>query len=73
MNNAGVYIRPTEDPENARKVIHVNFTSTVDFTNRILGRLAENGKVVFLSSLLGKLSYHTGKSLEALQNPKITY
>ena len=52
--------------------LQTNFFSTISFTEKVLPYLADDGKVIMVSSTLGLLSAQGGDVVKALEDPKLT-
>ena len=64
INNAGISsLAPTE--EQKHQIIQTNYLGTVYLTEKLLPLLAADGKVIFVSSTLGSISYQ-GPTLKAI-------
>ncbi|OLY85742.1 Carbonyl reductase [NADPH] 3 [Smittium mucronatum] len=58
VNNAGIMPKD-QDLETAKTTIQTNYFGTVSMTSSLLELMNVKGRVVFISSTLGKLSYHS--------------
>ncbi|CAK61271.1 unnamed protein product (macronuclear) [Paramecium tetraurelia] len=63
VNNAGV----NQDP---RKIIDINLIGTIDVTEQLLSTLKDDGKVILISSILGKLENQPQDLKETLLKKK---
>jgi len=77
INNAGMTDRRDWDdqwkmpPEKQKEIIQTNFISTVKFTQKILPWLSPNGKILMMSSNLGRLSWQGEPVRNFLRNPQL--
>ena len=71
INNAGFgYLRDTL--EERLDTLKVNFFGTVELTEKLLPYLAEDGKIIMVSSENGLLSWQPAKMHKILDNPGLT-
>jgi len=71
INNAGVAFNP-DGPDLGKHVMKTNFTSVVQLTEKLIPLLAEDGKVLFVSSIMGQLGLQGATLREALTDEKLT-
>jgi len=67
VNNAGV-----KQPKDAPFTINVNTLCTAKLTEKLLPLLSDDGKVIMISSMLGKLQNHGPEVIKLLTNPDLT-
>ena len=61
-----------ESPQIRLDTLQTNFFSTIKLTDKVLPYLADDGKVINVSSTLGSLSGQKGEAAKALEDPQLT-
>ncbi|EAR88647.1 oxidoreductase, short chain dehydrogenase/reductase family protein (macronuclear) [Tetrahymena thermophila SB210] len=77
FNNAGVFdqdkdtgARPSK--ETAEYTLNINFINTVEFTEELYPLMTDDGKIVVISSFLGKLEHQPEAAKQILVNENLT-
>lgn len=70
VNNAGVSSQSPGTVENYNDIVGTNYHATVDLTEKLLPLLADDGRIIMLSSILGKLTNITPTYESFLSQPK---
>ena len=68
VDNAGIGQGPNPTNDWNAKMITTNFINTVSLTNKLLPYLAQDGKIIVISSTLGSLAFHKEKGVEILNS-----
>lgn len=71
INNAG-YFHKKPDPEGLMLTLSTNFFSVVNLTEKILPSLTDDGKIIQISSGMGKLHVQGTEIKDKLSNPVLT-
>ena len=71
VNNAGIASK-AGDVEGRLNTIDTNFTKTVEITEKVLPHLANDGKIIMVSSQLGELNLQGPEIQKFLTDPNLT-
>ncbi|OMH78733.1 Carbonyl reductase [NADPH] 1 [Zancudomyces culisetae] len=72
VHNAGVYFKGASDYAHAEKTIRCNYNSTIELNDAIMPLIKSNGRVLFVSSMLGNLSQYPASIREEYLSETLT-